>query len=346
MSTDDKDKKIEEYKRLLKEKEQSSGLEYDIDKDPESNIPSDEINNSDTGRPTLGMAEKPQRKEESKEEGRKLASELGYHNINLNDLPSGGIFYPDNTEIAIKAARVKEIRHFSTMDENDPFDIDDKLNFIIQSCLKIRMGDHSGLSSWKDLKDEDRFYLIFAIRDLTFKDGENKLNINLDCKECSNRDKIELKNSHFNYYKIEDRMMEYFSDNEKCFDFTGSKIGNFKLYIPSLGVTTFIKKYITKKERNKELYDESFLKIAPFVFNDWRLLNDAMFKSKEQESYSWDQSKYSVIYKLVEKIRFGVKLKITKDCTNCGAEVTAPLMFPGGIKSLFIISDENLFDLL
>ena len=42
-----------------------------------------------------------------------------YHNIPLDCLPSLGRFYPENTRISIRAARVDEIREFSAIDEND-----------------------------------------------------------------------------------------------------------------------------------------------------------------------------------------------------------------------------------
>ena len=338
MADENKQDPQEEAKKILAEKEKASGMEYDQKINPEIQT------NPETGRQTLGMAEKPQKKEAERQENKRLADELGWHNIPIQDLPSAGLFYVDDVEVAIRAAKVAEIRHFSTIDEEDPFDIDDKLNSVIDKCSKVRL--NGSMASWKDLKDEDRFYLIFAIRDLTFKEGENKLHVSMDCEECDQIDKVELKNGLFDYYKIEGRMMKYYSPEEKCFDFTGSKIGNFKLYVPSLGTTSFIKKYIQKKQQNKEKYDETFIRIAPFLFDDWRLLDDATYQKMEYDSYGWDEKKYSVMYKLTEKIRFGVKLNINQACSDCGAEVTAPLSFPDGIKSLFIISDDNVFKLL
>lgn len=338
MTDETPDKKTEEAKRLLEEKENSSNLEYDQNEEVEVN--------PDSGRPTLGMAEKPQHKEAERQESKKLADEMGWHNIPIQDLPSAGLFYADDAEVAIKSAKVQEIRHFSTIDENDPFDIDDKLNFVVDKCLKVRL--NGVMASWKDLKDEDRFYLIFAIRDLTFKEGENKLMINLACTEmdCKTTDKIELKNGIFDYYKIEGKLMNYYDQEEKCFAFDSEKVGKFNLYVPSLGVTSFIKNYVKKKQQAGESYDLSFVKVAPFVFGDWRLLNDASYQGMEQESFGWNKQKFSAIHNLTEKIRFGVKLSVTQNCSECGAEVTAPLTFPNGVKSLFVISDENVWDIL
>ena len=44
-----------------------------------------------------------------------------------------------------------------------------------------------------------------------------------------------------------------------------------------------------------------------------------------------------VIYRLAERMKIGVQTEL--QTTHEGEEVKAPLDFPGGIKSLFIISD-------
>ena len=50
-------------------------------------------------------------------------------------------------------------------------------------------------------------------------------------------------------------------------------------------------------------------------------------------------SKYSVIFRLAEKMKVGVKPELKHICPGCGTEVSAPLEFPDGIKSLFVIPD-------
>ena len=45
-----------------------------------------------------------------------LAAEIGWKNVPLENLPSQGLFYEESTQIAIRAASVAEIRHWSTID--------------------------------------------------------------------------------------------------------------------------------------------------------------------------------------------------------------------------------------
>ena len=44
--------------------------------------------------------------------------------------------------------------------------------------------------SFKDLKEEDRIFIIMAIRELTFSKGENNLVLKPVCKECNHENEL------------------------------------------------------------------------------------------------------------------------------------------------------------
>ena len=85
--------------------------------------------------------------------------------------------------------------------------------------------------------------------------------------------------------------------------------------------------------------DESFIKIAPFLFDEWRNLDFVQIMRKMDDSDNWSKEEFSLYYELCETIKIGTELDININCPTCGAEVTAPITFPGGFKSLFVISD-------
>ncbi len=87
---------------------------------------------------------------------------LGYLPIDVKDLPTKGIFYPEGTRLFIRAATGGEIRHWSQTNESELTEIDDSLNYMLERCLSIRIPGKIG--DWKDLKEIDRFYVILAIR--------------------------------------------------------------------------------------------------------------------------------------------------------------------------------------
>lgn len=271
------------------------------------------------------------------EEEPSVINDLGWVRVKPETLPSQGVFYPEGTEITIRAASAAEIRHWSTIDEEDILSMDDALNKIMERCSKIRMGKMMG--TYKDIKEIDRFFIIFAIRELTFKKGENQLNVSFNCNNCGKVDQRTIVKEMLSYYTPVPELQVRFSEEHRCFHLKMVNGEELKLYLPSLGVMNFIKNYVREKVQGKQEYDKAFLKWAPFLFSDWRLLNDAIYTKTLQDSYAWGTDKISVLDWFVTQMQGTVKAEIKNDCSVCGEEASAPINFRGGIKSLFLVSD-------
>jgi len=267
-------------------------------------------------------------------ESRPLLTDIGYKNINLECLPSQGKYYPQGTQIAVRSASVGEIRHWSTIDESDLFGLDDILNYVIERCCKIKMPGIS--SSWRDIKEIDRFFIIFAIREFTFKDGENKLFVPTETE-----DKIEVTKDMINYFTLDEKIERYYDHQTNKLILTLKTGESVDCHLPSIGVTQFIKNYIRNKQQQQKKFDLAFLKFAPFIFKDWRVLTNSVYEKTVQDSSAWSLKKISVLAKVTDLLADGVNPKITYT-TSGGVEAEAPLNFQGGLKSLFLIS--NIFD--
>ena len=272
-----------------------------------------------------------------------LIAQVGFKAIDLLLLPSKGMFYPKNSEIAIRAAQNSEIRHYSTMDEQDPYDINDKIGIVVEKSTKIRFGNVG--ASWKDLSTEDRMFLFFSIRDLTFPEPENKIVMSLGCnRSClgtpgSWTEKVEITNREFNFYDLPDNLMKWYSEEERCLVFEHPVLGGtFKLYAPTLGVTKALNDFTKKLFQENKAIDKSFYEVAPYIIKDWRGLDDNAIMHAHQENLKWGSDKIATVQKLTEVFKFGMKTDLSRKCGKCGVEVSAPITFPGGFKSVFVVS--------
>jgi hypothetical protein len=277
--------------------------------------------------------------------GAPLAGDNGWKNLPVSVLPSQGMFYPDGTKMAIRAAEVKEIRHFSTIDEDDRLDLEEKLSYVLDRCLRIDFPGE-GVVSYKDLKQEDRFFLIMAIRDLTFVKGENSILLKpkKTCREtleCPFTNGIELRTGALSSYSLDDKILQYYNSETRSFVFTIKKTGkSIQMFIPSIGVSQNITSYIAEAARKSINIDDGFLQISPFLFDDWRELTFDTFFTKMRECDYWTKEEYSIYFELSERIKVGTKMEVKQKCPVCGdEEVTAPINFPSGFRSLFVISD-------
>tara|TARA_B110000503_G_C7128497_1_gene405759 strand:+ start:1026 stop:2009 length:984 start_codon:yes stop_codon:yes gene_type:complete len=261
----------------------------------------------------------------------------GYVELWPANFPTKGLFYAKDMRVFIRPAAVREIRHFSTMNEQDPFSIDESLNEIVKSCLMMKSPGKQ--VSFKDLKEEDRIFIIMAIRDLTFVNGENGLVLKPVCRECNHENELVVNNDTFERTELTEQILKYYNSETKSFDVITKSSGIIHIQPPSIGVMMETTKYIKRISEEGKKLDQSFMKILPYMSPEWRGMTENTIKNLEVEFMTWDTKKYQIMNTLTELCRVGVKESLNMECSKCGSEVTTPVTFPGGIKSLFVISD-------
>lgn len=259
---------------------------------------------------------------------------LGYHSIDISGLPSGGRFYPSDAKMAIRAAQVAEVRHFSTIDEGNLLDIEDKLNHIVKNCVRFTSGVK--VLSYKDILEEDRIYILLSIRDLTFPEPESKLTIKATTKDGEEFD-AELSAKYFQLSQVPDEIAKYYDDEKRAFAIQTKSFGTILMRPPSIGVMEAVTNYIKVRQVEKKAWDQSYLQIIPYLTLDWRGFNDEKIFKGEVEFHSWNTQKYSLVYRLAEKMRIGVQPEMLVPHED--EEVLVTIGFRDGIKSLFVVQD-------
>jgi len=259
---------------------------------------------------------------------------LGYHNIDTISLPSGGMFYPEGTEISIRSAKVTEIRHFSTIEETNVLDIDDKLNQILESCTRVTSS--SKRLSYKDILEEDRFYIILSIRDLTFPEPESNLKVDHTTKK-GEKHEVEIKKDYFQYFKIPKELDKYYDNVRKSFMIETKSFGTIEMAPPVIGVMQRITAYIKEKQQKGLQIDQSVLQIIPYLHKDWRGFSDKTLFDFEIELNGWSNKRYNLVYTLAEKLKVGIQPNMLVMIGD--DEEHVPISFRDGIKSLFIVQD-------
>lgn len=259
---------------------------------------------------------------------------LGYHTIDQTGLPSGGRFYPEDTTISVRAAKVGEIRNFSIVDETNLVDMEEKLNYIVKNCVRIQSGKKK--LSYKDILEEDRFYILLSIRDLTFPEPENKLMTKARDKDGLDFD-VEISAKYFQLSTIPEDIEKYYSHETRSFMVETKSFGVIEMAPPTIGIMEVVTDYIKTKQINGGQWDQSFLQILPYIQKDWRGFNEKSIFQGEIDFQGWSERKYMLVYRLAEKMRVGIKPEMLVQHED--EEVLVPINFRDGLKSLFIISD-------
>ena len=260
-----------------------------------------------------------------------LGNRIGWQKLPLKDLPTMGLFYPESAEILIRSASAAEIRHWSTLQENDPSKLDDMLNYVLERCCTYKVPE--GVSSWKDIKEVDRFYILLAIREYTFINGENNLQVSI-----SESKKINVSKEMIDYINFDEKIMKYYNPQKRCFTIVLSNKKTFDVTIPSVGVTSFLKNYINRKHERQESIDTDFVTFATFVIMDWKGLSDATYEKIVIDSNDWSIEQISAMTQIKDIFSNAIN-PVIKYVDEGGAERTVPLNFHGGIKSILLISN-------
>lgn len=262
-------------------------------------------------------------------------TELQYFSFDIKDFPCA-IFYPAGTLVKVRAAQVKEIQAYSMVDDNNFYDIVEKMNDMLSACVRVQYGD-GAIGSFLDLRDPDRYYLIFLIRELTFQQGTNLIT-KTACK-CGNEEvSIELNRENFRYFEPHEKINKYYNPSLRCFTFETKNGKVFNLAPPTIGLQKSFTDYIIKENSEKKKPNLSFLKIIPFLLHDRTSITIDGIKSKLDEFQKMDDISFQFLNSAVEKMSFGIK-ELVKNCPSCGLEVHSDMIFPDGPSAIFVIHD-------
>ena len=261
-------------------------------------------------------------------------SDMQYFNFDTKELPCGQ-FYPTGTLFMVRPAQVKEIQAYSMVDDNNFYDIVEKMNDMMQACIRIKFPD-GRIGSYLEIKDQDRLFLVFMIRELTFQQG-NYLATKKSCT-CGTECSLELKRGNFDYHPIDDKLDKFFNLSTKSFFFRTVNGKEFELTPPNIGLQKAFAEYILKENNEKRTPNLAFLKIIPFMMNGRTTITYDGIKAKLKEFEEIDDISFQFLNAAVSKMTFGIK-ELKKNCSACGEEVRAEMQFPNGASGIFVVHD-------
>lgn len=260
-------------------------------------------------------------------------TDLQYFNFDIRELPCGQ-FYPAGTLFMVRPAQVREIQAYSMVDDNNFYDIVEKMNDILQACVRIKYSD-GRVASYLDIKDQDRLFLVFLIRELTFQQG-NSLTVATKCT-CGVENTIELKRENFVFHEIDERLAKFYNKTTGSYHFSAVNGKSFELTPPNIGLQKAFTDYIVKENNEKKSTNLAFLKIIPFMLGGRSSITYDGIKAKLVEFEGMDDISFQFLNAAVGKMTFGIK-ELKKTC-SCGEEVHTDMQFPNGASGIFVIHD-------
>jgi len=271
-------------------------------------------------------------------------STLDYISVDLDMLPLGR-FYKPGTKISIRAAKVSEVQAYSVVDNKSPVDVTDKMNHVLSACIKF-IHPNGSVGSYKDVKDGDRIFIIFMIREITFQKGPS-IAKDVACGGCKHKFNIPFRATNsselsrtFEIKDMPEKLDKYFNREQRVFEF---KVNNvlWKLAPPNIGIQETFFEDIKRRVQAGGSPNVSFLKIIPYTLWDKNTITEEGIKQREEEFERMDMYTFQFLNQAVSNMDFGLKGLVSK-CPECGVEVRTEMTFPDGASGIFVLP--SIFD--
>jgi hypothetical protein len=271
------------------------------------------------------------------------AEESPWKLLDLATLPSGGLFYPEGVELLLRSAKTKEIRHWSTIDENDPIDVREKIQFILNACTKFKIKGQAMPLNFNDFDEVDKYHILFRIYELTFPNQENKLWAYIKCEnaQCQHINQTQVTSRNLIGFKYPQELMKWYSPEERCFVINSEKLGEtFRIYLPTVGTSSKFKQKRREEQERGIAIDEAFYNFGPYMIRDWRKVDMQMLTDLKLNSMEWGDKKFMAIHKFTDLLEKASLNKTASVCEKCKTQTESHIFLGGSftVKDIFIIS--------
>jgi len=222
--------------------------------------------------------------------------------IEVNKLPSQGLFYNDDFELKIKKADLEDIIEYEKNYQKDDLGlIINKLKKIVEKNVIVSNG-----YDFLDIKSIDVVFLFLEIVKLT-KGKPIYITLENELKGSTN---IEFTSENFNYFFINEKLMKSYNKLEKCFEIDG-----FKYKLPSIGVENSLTNFLMSKvyEPNADKYNYYFYDFTYFIGNKKRLIFSEIENLIQIFNFDIEEKEMDKVKSILKKFEPIQKYSLIKD---------------------------------
>lgn len=222
--------------------------------------------------------------------------------IEVNKLPSQGLFYNDDFELKIKKADLEDIIEYEKNYQKDDLGlIINKLKKIVEKNVIVSNG-----YDFLDIKSIDVVFLFLEIVKLT-KGKPIYITLENELKGSTN---IEFTSENFNYFFINEKLMKSYNKLEKCFEIDG-----FKYKLPSIGVENSLTNFLMSKvyEPNADKYNYYFYDFTYFIGNKKRLTFSEIENLIQIFNFDIEEKEMDKVKSILKKFEPIQKYSLIKD---------------------------------
>lgn len=259
----------------------------------------------------------------------------GWIDIPSEDLPHGGRLYPDTWKFRILPAITSHVRHFSSLDEENPFSVVTTLNNLIKT--NVRIIDNDKVLTGDNINESDRFFFVLKVKEYTGMTKTITYEHKCNAGSCNHVNQVTLMAAKLKFTELTDKAKKYL--NNGSFVIETKSLGTLVYRPTTIKESIKLQTYIVDCEKNKVEYENNFTKIYPFLRTD----DQSEIKDLYNTYLGLSKSKYDIYFTLASK-EFDIRTlnEVDSKCESCDCRLSAPIQFPDGLPNIF--SADNIYD--
>lgn len=160
--------------------------------------------------------------------------------VDLKKLPSLGLFYKDDFELVIKKANIEDIIEY----EHNY--IKDDLGSVIHKLKKV-VAKNIILSPGYDFEDIKSIDIVFLFLEIVKFTKGKPISFTYVDSEFGIEDNVEFSSNYFNYFQIDENLMNYYDQNAKEFI-----IDEYRFTLPSIGLENCLTNFLISKSNHPD----------------------------------------------------------------------------------------------
>lgn len=226
-------------------------------------------------------------------------------NIDVKTLPSQGLFYRKDFSIRIKKVSKEDISDYEKMYVAEDFGV------ILRELKKIVEKNTIFSKGYKfnDLKSIDVVFLFLEIA--KFTKGKSIVVEYMDA-DSEKKESISFDEKSFNYFKMDEDLLEKWEDSERVFIIDG-----YKFSLPSIGIENALTSYLISRFSDRSIDSSMYVKynydFAFFLGEKDTLTPEEIENLIQIFNYDIDKDELGKIGKIIERMAPMQKYSLAKN---------------------------------
>lgn len=264
----------------------------------------------------------------------------GWQDIKRDIIPYEGRLYSTKYRFQVKPASVGTIKHFSSMDEDNPLSVNDALTYVLSNHIRVLDGNRL-LDPLDVIYEHDRFFFVMLVH--VYTGSTTALKFPTSCKvdsTCGHKQDAVITPYNLKVKELEEKAWSYLNPELGKFVVETKTLGKFTFKPLTLKISGEITEFIMAQRKESNDIDKMFLTMAPFLNFEDRLPGQSMKEFYQKYLQLTDSSRKITLLDRLEKMLSPQQLaEIEVTCEKCSRPFRAPISSLAGLRDIFFVDD-------